>query len=117
MESFICLALPPDEIDQVERFRPLTEEQRHLLLSAKKSKGQYTEGVLLSPRLTGLFRNIPPPLYLALAATDPDEKHKRREVMESRGCTALEAALWLAKHGDAAADPTDKPPEQEHDNA
>ena len=97
MEHFICLALPPDEIDQIERFKPLTKAQRQLILSAKKSRGQYTEGVLLSPKLTGLFRNIPPRLYLALAATDADEKQARAQVMRERECSELEAAVWLSE--------------------
>jgi hypothetical protein len=77
----MCLALPSDEIDQIERFKPLTTEQHELFLSAKKEKGKYTEGVILSPKLQGLFLNVPPKLYLAMAATDQDEKYQRRSLM------------------------------------
>lgn len=96
IETWMCLALPPDEIDQIERFKPLTPEQRALFLSAKKVKGQYTEGVLLSPQLQGLFRNVPPRLYLAMAATDQDEKHHRQQLMDQYGLSEIEAVQRIA---------------------
>lgn len=97
IETWICLALPPDEIDQIERFKPLTPEQRALFLSAKKEKGKYTEGVLLSPKLQGLFRNIPPRLYLAMAATEQDEKNQRKVLMEKLNLTELEVVEHIAE--------------------
>lgn len=97
IETWMCLALPPDEIEQIERFKPLTEEQRALFLSARKEKGKYTEGVLLSPRLQGLFRNVPPRLYLAMAATEQSEKHQRRQLMQQLGCSELEAVQHIAQ--------------------
>jgi conjugative transfer ATPase len=96
IETWICLALPPDEIDQIERFKPLTPEQRALFLSARKSPKQYTEGVLLSPKVQGLFRNVPPRLYLALAMTEQDEKNHRKQLMEKHGITEIEAAEMVA---------------------
>jgi len=96
MEIWMCLALPPDEIDQIERFKPLTPEQRALFLSARKEKGKYTEGVLLSPKLQGLFRNIPPKLYLAMAATEQEEKHQRKVLMQKLNCSELEVVEYLA---------------------
>jgi hypothetical protein len=96
MEAWMCLALPPDEIDQIERFKPLTSEQRALFLSARKEKGKYTEGVLLSPKLQGLFRNIPPKLYLAMAATEQEEKHQRKVLMEKLNMTELQVVEYLA---------------------
>ena len=97
IETWMCLALPPDEIDQIERFKPLTPEQRELFLSAKKEKGKYTEGVLLSPKLQGLFRNVPPRLYLAMAATEQDEKHQRRSLMEKLKLSELEVVEYIAE--------------------
>jgi conjugative transfer ATPase len=97
IEIWLCLALPPDEIDQIERFKPLSAEQRELFLSARKEKGKYTEGVLLSPKMTGLFRNVPPRLYLAMAATDQDEKHHRATLRAKYNCTEIEAIKMIAK--------------------
>ncbi|MDF3055667.1 MAG: Type secretory pathway, VirB4 component, partial [Gammaproteobacteria bacterium] len=97
IETWICLALPPDEIDQIERFKPLTPEQRALFLSARKSPKQYTEGVLLSPKVQGLFRNVPPRLYLALAMTEQDEKNHRKNLMEKYGISEVEAAEIVAQ--------------------
>jgi conjugative transfer ATPase len=96
IEHWMCLALPPDEIDQIERFKTLTQEERALFLSARKEKGKYTEGVLLSPKLKGLFRNVPPRLFLAMAATDQDEKNLRARICKKLNCSEIEAVKIIA---------------------
>ncbi len=97
MENILCLALPPDEIAQVERFRALSEEERALLRSARKVPGQYTEGVWLTPKVKGLCRIIPPRLMLNLAATDKHEKSQRQQLMKQYGISELEAAFQMAE--------------------
>lgn len=97
IETWLCLALPPDEIQQIERFKTLSLEERLLFLSAQKEKGKYTEGVLLSPKIKGLFRNIPPRLYLAMAATDQDEKYLRAQIMKKHQCSEIEAVKIIAE--------------------
>lgn len=96
IEIWLCLALPPDEVDQIERFKILTAEQRALLLSAQKEKGKYTELVILTPKEKGLCRNIPPTLYLAMAATDQDEKYLRARMMQEHQCSEIEAVKMIA---------------------
>lgn len=96
VETWLCLALPPDEIDQIERFKPLTEEQRALFLSARKEKGKYTEGVLIASRLQALFRNVPPRLYLAMAATEQHEKYERKQLMKKMQCSELDVVRYIA---------------------
>ncbi|STV64872.1 type IV secretory pathway, VirB4 component [Klebsiella pneumoniae subsp. pneumoniae] len=93
IEWWELLVMPPEEIEQVCRFKALTEEQRQLLRSAVKSPGQYTEGVVLSPRVEALFRVVPPALYLALAMTEKHEKAERRRIMQETGCSEVEAAM------------------------
>ena len=97
LETWMCLALPPDEISQIERFKVLTDEQRSLFLSAQKEKGKYTEAVILSPTLQVLFRVIPPKLYLAMAATEQIEKHQRRLLMKKLQKTEIEAVKYIAQ--------------------
>jgi conjugative transfer ATPase len=97
LETWVCLALPPDELDQIEKFKTLTTEQRALFLSARKSKGQYTEGVLLSPKMQGLFRNVPPRLFLAMAATEQEEKNQRKVLMEKLNLSKLEVVEYLSE--------------------
>ncbi len=97
VENWMCLALPLYEIDQIERFKQLTEEQRALFLSARKEKGKYTEGVLLTPTLQTLFRNVPPALYLAMAATEQYEKHERKQLMQKLQCSELEVVHHIAR--------------------
>ena len=97
IETWMCLAVTPDEIDKIEKFKVLTKEWRSLFLSARKEKGKYTEGVLLSPRCQGVFRNVPPKLYLAMAATEQIEKHQRRLLMKKLHKSELEAVKYIAQ--------------------
>ena len=97
LEWWLCLVMPKEEVDQIARFRQLTEEQRQLLLSARKEPGKYTEGVVLTDSMAALFRNVPPAVALALAQTEQHEKAARAELMREHGCTEVEAALMIAE--------------------
>ncbi len=97
MEWWLCLVMPKEEVEQIARFRELNEVQRSLLLSARKEPGKYVEGVVLSDNLEALFRNVPPPLSLALAMTEKHEKAERAAIMRERGCTELEAVYIVAE--------------------
>jgi conjugative transfer ATPase len=101
-EWWLCLSAPKEEVEQIGRFRELTAEERTLLLAARKSPGQYTEGVVLSRKLTALFRNVPPPLAMALAQTEAHEKAARADIMRERGCSELEAAYAIAEQMEEA---------------
>ena len=96
-EWWIMLAVDEDEVDQISRFRTLTNEQRSMILSAHKKPGRYTEGVVLSSSLLNLFRNIPPPIALALAQTEKDEKAARDRLCRKHGISELEAAQIIAE--------------------
>jgi len=97
MEWWLCLVMPKEEVEQIARFKDLTDVQRNLLLSARKEPGKYVEGVVLSDNLEALFRNVPPPLSLALAITEKHEKAERAEIMRKHDCTELEAVYRVAK--------------------
>ncbi|MCP4129131.1 MAG: conjugative transfer ATPase [Gammaproteobacteria bacterium] len=97
MEWWLCLVMPKEEVEQIARFKNLTDVQRSLLLSARKEPGKYVEGVVLSDNLEALFRNVPPPLSLALATTEKHEKAERAAIMAERGCSELEAVHVVAK--------------------
>ncbi|MCP5437613.1 MAG: conjugative transfer ATPase [Chromatiaceae bacterium] len=96
LEWWLCLVMPKDEVEQIARFRQLTDEQRQMLLSARKESGKYTEGVVLTDNLAALFRNVPPALALALAQTEKDEKAARAEIMRRERCSEVEAAMHIA---------------------
>ncbi|NAT71918.1 conjugative transfer ATPase, partial [Pseudomonas syringae pv. actinidiae] len=96
IEWWICLNMPPDEVEKISRFRELTQAQKSLMLSARKESGKYTEGVVLSKSMEVLFRAVPPSLYLALAMTEPEEKKQRYDLMQSMGVDELGAALAVA---------------------
>ncbi|MDN5485960.1 MAG: conjugative transfer ATPase, partial [Pseudomonas sp.] len=102
IEWWICLNMPPAEIEEIARFKKLTPAQKALLLSASKEPGKYTEGVVLSKKLETLFRAVPPSLYLALAMTEPEEKAERWTLMQENGCSELEAAYRVAELIDRA---------------
>lgn len=96
-EWWVCLTMPPEEVNDIARFKALTEEQKAVLLSASKLSGCYTEGVVLSKKLEALFRAVPPSLYLALGMTEKEEKAERRALMQEFGCSELEAARRVAQ--------------------
>ncbi len=102
IEWWICLNMPPAEIEEIARFKKLTPAQKALLLSASKEPGKYTEGVVLSKKLETLFRAVPPSLYLALAMTEPEEKAQRWTLMQENRCSELEAAYRVAERIDIA---------------
>jgi conjugative transfer ATPase len=97
IEWWELLVMPPEEVEQVSRFKSLTPEQRQLLLSATKASGKYTEGVVLSPRVEALFRVVSPALWLALGMTEKHEKAERMRIMREFGCSELEAAIKVAE--------------------
>ncbi len=97
MEWWMCLVMPKEEVDNVARFRELTDETKRLLLDAKKEPGKYVEGVVLSDQLATIFRNVPPPLCLTLAMTEKHEKAERAALMADHGLeTELDAAYLMA---------------------
>ncbi|MCH8945079.1 MAG: conjugative transfer ATPase [Proteobacteria bacterium] len=97
MEWWMCLVMPKEEVEQIARFKDLSDEQRSLLLSARKEPGKYTEGVVIADSLEALFRNVPPPLSLALAMTEKHEKAERAIIMREQDCTELEAVYVMAE--------------------
>ncbi|QAB32031.1 conjugative transfer ATPase [Pantoea ananatis] len=99
-EWWICLVMPPKEVEQIARFKKLDDEQRSMLLSAKKLPQKYTEGVILSVNTQALFRAVPPSLFLALGMTEKDEKAERRAIMDEFKCTELEAVYHVARRLD-----------------
>jgi conjugative transfer ATPase len=98
LEHWICLNVSPNEIDQIENFKLLTKEQRSLLLSTRKEKGKYTEGVIFSTLLNALFRNTPPRIYLSLAATEQDEKNHRQRLMKQYNFSEIDAVRMIARN-------------------
>ena len=102
MEWWLCLGMPPDEVEKIAKFRELTPAQRALMLSARKESGKFSEGVLLSRSMELLFRVVPPSLFLALAQTEPEEKAARYQLMQRHGISELDAALMITEEIDKA---------------
>ena len=96
-EWFIAMTCPKEQVELIAEFRDLTVEQKSMLLASHKEPKKYTEGVVCSPKITALFRNVPPPIALALAMTEKDEKAERNAIMKANNCTELEAAFQIAK--------------------
>lgn len=102
IEWWVCLSMPPDEVEKIARFRELNPSQKALMLSARKEVGKFTEGVILSKSMELLFRAVPPSLYLALAMTEPEEKAERYQLMQQFGISELDAAFKVAEKIDRA---------------
>ncbi|MBP2834725.1 conjugative transfer ATPase [Dickeya parazeae] len=101
-EWWLCLVMPKKEVDDISRFKSLTDEQKSVLMSASKLDKCYTEGVVLSKNIQALFRAVPPSLYLALGMTEKEEKVERRRLMNEHNCSELDAAILVAKALDKA---------------
>lgn len=101
-EWWLMLTMDKAEIEEVARFRSLTLEQRAMLESAVKEPPKYTEGVTLSSSFTGLFRNIPPALCIALAMTEGHEKADRLRLMQQHGVNEVQAARLVARQLEAS---------------
>jgi conjugative transfer ATPase len=97
MEWWLCLVMPKEEVEQIARFKDLNDEQRNLLMSARKEPGKYVEGVVLADKVEALFRNVPPALSLALAMTEKHEKAERAAIMREKNCSELEAVYEIAR--------------------
>lgn len=95
-EWMIALVAPQEEVEQLAKFRQLSDEQRNLMLSARKEQKKYVEGTILADKIEALFRNVPPSLFLSLAGTEGYEKAQRAELMQQFGITELEAAEHVA---------------------
>ncbi|TFA85146.1 conjugative transfer ATPase [Pseudomonas sp. LAIL14HWK12:I2] len=102
IEWWICLSMPPDEVEKIARFRELNPAQKALMMSARKESGKYCEGVVLSKSMEALFRAVPPSLYLAMAMTEPEEKAARFKLMQEFGINELDAAMRMAENIDLA---------------
>ena len=102
IEWWVCLNMPPDEVEKIARFRELTPAQKALMLSARKETGKFSEGVVLSKSMEVLFRAVPPSIYLALAMTESEEKNERYRLMQEHQLTELDAALEVARNLDRA---------------
>ena len=96
-EWWILLTMEKAEVEQIARFKTLTKEQRLMVESARKEPPKYTEGVILSAGKQMLFRNVPPPLAIALAMTEGHEKAERRRLMDEHNCSEMEAAVHVAR--------------------
>ncbi|WP_447800884.1 conjugative transfer ATPase [Pseudomonas kilonensis] len=102
IEWWICLSMPPDEVEKIARFRELSPAQKALMMSARKESGKYCEGVVLSKSMEALFRAVPPSLYLAMAMTEPEEKAARFNLMQEHKISELDAAIRMAEDIDRA---------------
>jgi hypothetical protein len=98
MEWWLLLVMPKEEVEQVARFKEISPEVRQLLLACRKEQRKYVEGVVLTDALQTIFRNVPPPLALALAMTEKEEKAWRARLMAEEGLpTELDAAYRIAE--------------------
>ena len=97
IEWFYCMTCPREQAELVSDFKDLTEEQKSLVVSAQKESGHYTEGVVISKKITALFRNVPPPIALALAQTEKHEKALRFQIAKEIDGDELDAAYTVAE--------------------
>jgi len=98
IEFWIGLGTSENEIDEIRRFKHMTDEEKTLFMSVHKDIPNYVEGVVMSRKVKGLFRNVPPRIALALGMTEKEEKAQRRELMKKYHIDELGAAKLMAEH-------------------
>lgn len=96
-EWWMCLFVDQGELANIERFKKLTPDQRTMLLSTTKAPRKYTEGVIMSDTVQGLFRIVPPGLCLALGQSEKEEKTARFKLMQQHNISELEAAAMIGE--------------------
>lgn len=97
IETVVCLALGEAEIADLETFKPLSPLQRAQLKDLRKYPKLYAEGYLLGDKHSGIFRNIPPRIALALAMTEQSERAERVALQKKHHLSELEAVACMAK--------------------
>ena len=95
-EWWLLMTMDQEEVNEIARFKNLSEEEKNMLLATRKEVGKYTEGVILSAGLSTLFRSVVPSIALALSQTEKHEKARRAEIMQEHNCCELEAAYRIA---------------------
>ena len=96
-EWWMCLNVGRKELDDVLRFRALSTDEQLMALGTRKVSGLYTEGCVLSDKVVGQFRHVPPALALALAQTEKEERSRRAQIMREQECSELEAVEYVAR--------------------
>jgi len=91
-EWWECLFVDQGELAHIEKHRSLSKDQKDMLLCTRKERKKYTEGVLMSETVQGLFRVIHPGLTLALAGTEKEEKRERMKIMKKHDVDEVRAA-------------------------
>lgn len=101
LEWTFTLQMGESDVKDMNRFRTLTDDDVKLLLAPTKQPGDYVEGVVIRrgvPDIRMLFRSVLPPIALALAGTEKEEKAKRQELIKKHNLGSyLEANLKLAE--------------------
>lgn len=101
IDWWMCLCPTKNEVEEISKFKELTEENKRMMTSCRKQKRCYTEGVVLSTSLDEmLFRNIPPSHFLAIAMTEKEEKAERRKLMKEHDITEVQAATMVGENLD-----------------
>ncbi len=95
-EWWLLMTMDQEEVNEVARFKNLSDEERGMLLATRKEIGKYTEGVVLSGGLSTLFRSVVPSIALALSQTEKHEKAQRAKIMREHNCSELDAAYQIA---------------------
>lgn len=105
IEWWICLNLEEAEIEDLDKFRSLSPEQKQMMLSATKQDKCYTEGIVMGNRKRVgemMVRFVPPSIFLTLAMTDTKEKAARAELMRQHKLKShTDAAILMARDLDA----------------
>lgn len=93
---FIGLSMSKQEIETLSKFKELSEEQIEQIKGCNIEKGKYAEMVVICDEWSSVARGVYPPITLALAQTEKDERHHRFLTMKENNFTnELEAVKLI----------------------
>ena len=101
IEWWVCLSMPPDEVEKIARFRELAGAEGADALRTQGS-GQVHRGRHPLQEHGSAVPRRAACLYLALAQTEPEEKAERYQLMQQHGVSELDAAFKVAEKIDRA---------------
>ncbi len=110
---FMGMSMEKEQLSQLQAFKSLSPEQVGLIENCRIEKGKYSEGVIIHRNFSSIFRAVLPPLSLALAQSERDERAHRHQLMKDHGySTHLEAAFHIANEIEQSRETNDEAAEE-----
>lgn len=103
IEFWMCFGTNQAEIKQIAEHKKLSAVEQAGMSNLKRAHQKYNEAMVLSKKINGIIRIIPPRFIFEIAGTEGAEKRKRLEIMQKYGVSETKACEILANEDMAHA--------------